>query len=81
MPEWITTEEEADISGYDVQHVRRLACRGRIGAVKKGHEWWVDRDVFRAYLEAMNTLGNKRHDPRGPWNPQIEIEPSAGRGS
>jgi hypothetical protein len=41
----------------------------------------VDRDVFRAYLEAMNALGNKRHDPRGPRNPQIETEPTAGRGS
>jgi hypothetical protein len=81
LPEWITTEEAADLSGYDAQHVRRLARLGRIGTVKKGHDWWVDHDVFRAYLEAMNTLGNKRHDPRGPWNPQIETGPTAGRRS
>jgi excisionase family DNA binding protein len=67
LPEWITTEEAAGLSGYDVQHVRRLARRGRIGAVKKGHDWWVNRDMFKAYLEAMSVLGSKRHDPRAPW--------------
>lgn len=80
MPEWITTEEAAEISGYDIQHVRWLAREGRIGATKKGRDWWVDREVFRAYLEAMNALGNKRHDPTAPWRHRPQ-ETTDGRGS
>ena len=31
---WLTTQEAATLSGYDIQHVRRLAREGKIGAVK-----------------------------------------------
>jgi hypothetical protein len=32
LPDWITTQEAAELSGYDIQHVRRLACPSRGGA-------------------------------------------------
>ena len=35
---WMTTQEAAEYSGYDVQYVRRLARKGKIGAVKKGRD-------------------------------------------
>ncbi len=35
----MTTQEAAEYSGYDMQHVRRLARQGNIGAVKKGRDW------------------------------------------
>jgi excisionase family DNA binding protein len=72
LPEWITTEEAARQSGYHPEYVRRLARQGKIGAAKKGRDWWVDREVFRAYLEAMNALGNRRHNPTAPWKNQPE---------
>ena len=42
LPEWITTEEAAELSGYHPEYVRRLARRGKIGAEKKGRDWWID---------------------------------------
>ncbi len=72
MPEWITAEEAAELSGYQPEYVRRLARQGKIGAAKKGRDWWVDREVFRAYLEAMKALGNRRHNPTAPWKNQPE---------
>jgi excisionase family DNA binding protein len=50
---WMTTQEAAEYSGYDVQYVRRLARQGKIGAVKKGRDWWIDVEVFTAYLNTM----------------------------
>ena len=47
LPEWVTTEEAAEISGYHPEHVRWLARRGKIGAEKKGRDWWIDRDKLR----------------------------------
>lgn len=65
MPEWITTGEAAQVSGYDVQYVRELARAGKIGAEKKGRDWWIDRDKLKEYLDAMEALGPKKFDPRG----------------
>ena len=43
-PDWITTREAAEISGYHVNYIRRLIRRGKIAAEKKGSMWWVDGD-------------------------------------
>lgn len=65
MPEWITTDEAAEISGYHPEYVRKLAKAGKIGAEKKGRDWWIDRDKLREYLATMEALGTKKYDPRG----------------
>jgi excisionase family DNA binding protein len=65
MPEWITTQEAAEVSGFHPEYIRELARAGKIGASKKGRDWWIDRDVLKAYLDAMDTLGTKKFDPRG----------------
>ena len=36
----MTTQEAAEHSGYDIEHVRRLARQSKIGAVKKGRDWF-----------------------------------------
>lgn len=61
LPEWITVDEAAEQSGYHPEYVRRLARQGRIGAQKKGRDWWIDRDKFRAYLAIVAALGDKKH--------------------
>jgi excisionase family DNA binding protein len=53
LPPWMTTQEAAEYSGYDIQYVRRLARQSRIGAVKKGRDWWIDVEKFTAYLRTM----------------------------
>lgn len=66
LPEWITVDEAAEQSGYNPQHIRRLARKGKIGAEKKGgRDWWINPDKFRAYLATMADLGAKKYDPRG----------------
>lgn len=65
MPDWMTSEEAAEASGYALTHIRHLAREGKIGAQRKGRDWWIDRDKLMQYVDAMNELGNRRHDPRG----------------
>ena len=62
---WMTTQEVAEYSGYDVEHVRRLARQGKMGAVKKGRDWWIDYEMFVAYLESMEANEDKRSGPKG----------------
>jgi len=39
----ITPEEAAELTGYNIQHVRYLAREGRIKAEKKGYTWWISK--------------------------------------
>ena len=61
---WMTTQEAAEYSGYDIQYVRRLARQGKIGAVKKGRDWWVDVEMFTAYLNTMLGSEDGRAGPK-----------------
>jgi excisionase family DNA binding protein len=63
---WMTTQEAAEHSGYDIEHVRRLARQGKIGAVKKGRDWWIDVEQFTAYLNMMLDSGDGRAGPKPP---------------
>lgn len=63
---WMTTQEAAEHSGYDIEHVRRLARQGKIGAVKKGRDWWIDVEQFTAYLNMMLGSGDGRAGPKPP---------------
>ena len=74
MPEWITTEEAAELSGYSLQYVQRLARQGHIGAQKKSRAWWVDRDTFLGYLRAMTARDDKRAGPRKGQPEETQLE-------
>jgi excisionase family DNA binding protein len=65
MPDWLSTEEAAQLSGFHPEYIRRLAKAGKIGAEKKGRDWWIDRDMLKTYLDEMDALGPKKFDPRG----------------
>ena len=57
MPDWITTQEAAELSGYHPEYVRRLAQQGKIGAARKGRDWWIDRDVLQSAVELEHLGG------------------------
>ena len=63
MPEWITAEEAAELSGYHVNYIRRLMRQQKVTGRKAGLMWWVDRDSMRAYLEKVKELGSQKFTP------------------
>ena len=61
MPNWITTDEAVDMSGYHIEYMRRLIRCGKVEAVKKGGSWWVDCDGLKAFLrEAAESDDGRR---------------------
>lgn len=64
-PEWISTEEAAKLSGYNVEYVRRLMRKGKVKAEKRGSMWWIDRESMEAYVRHMSKLGTAKFDPTG----------------
>ena len=60
MAEWITTAEAAQLSGYHVNHIRRLIRAGEIRAQKFGTTLQVDRRSLLAYIKAAEKSTDKR---------------------
>ncbi len=60
MTDWITTSEAAELTGYERDHIRRLAANGAIKGQKFGRDWQVDRTSLLAYVKKVERLGEKR---------------------
>ena len=65
MPDWITTEEAAEQSGYHVNYIRRLMRQGKVTGRKAGLMWWIERDSLRDYLAKVKEAGSQRFGPGG----------------
>jgi excisionase family DNA binding protein len=51
--EWVTTAEAAELTGYNVQYIRRLINTGRVHAKKWVRGWMVGKDALLAYQQAI----------------------------
>jgi excisionase family DNA binding protein len=61
MPEdWITTVAAAELSGYHVNHIRRLIRLQEIEARKFGPVWQISRRSLSRYLEKAKESGDGR---------------------
>lgn len=66
--EWITTVEAAELSGYHVNHIRRLIRLKDIEARKFGPIWQVNKASFMLYLETARQSDDKRWGPKPEKN-------------
>ena len=64
-PEWISVKQAADLSGYDIQYVRRSVRQQRVHAEKFPgmREWLVDNVSLQTYVKEMVHLGTDKHNP------------------
>lgn len=69
MPEWIDIRQASEESGYTADYLRQLMRDGKIDAKKRGTMWWIDPNSLRAYMEAVEALGSKKHNPHGIGKP------------
>ncbi len=58
--EWITVREAARLSGYHIEHIRRLTRTGEVKARKFATVWQVNRKSLLAYLTRVKELGERR---------------------
>lgn len=66
MPEWLTVTEASELTGYHPETLRKLAKAGKIGAEKKGRDWWIDRDKLLEFYRNRRPRGRppkSQHDP------------------
>lgn len=63
--DWITTNEAAELTGYERDHIRRLAASSRVKAQKFGRDWMINRVSLLAYVRKVEELGQKRGPKKG----------------
>ena len=65
LADYITSDEAAEISGYHVNYIRRIMRAGKIKGRKAGLVWLIERESLHAYMDLVESLGNRRFGPGG----------------
>jgi excisionase family DNA binding protein len=60
MAEWITTKQAAELSGYHVNHIRRIVRAGLVSSQKFGPTLQIDRRSLLAYVKAAEKSDDAR---------------------
>ena len=60
----LTVQAAADVTGYNIQYLRRLLRSGTLEGVKIGQMWLIDMESLEAYLEHIETTSDRRCGPR-----------------
>ncbi len=60
----ITANTAAEITGYDIQYLRRLLRSGKLRGVKIGQLWLIEMQSLETYLQHVESTSDRRCGPR-----------------
>ena len=60
----ITVQAAAEVTGYNIQYLRRLLRSGMLGGIKIGQMWLIDIEALQAYLDHIESTTDRRCGPR-----------------
>jgi excisionase family DNA binding protein len=65
----ITVQEAAEITGYNVQYLRRLLRAEKLEAIKVGQIWLIDLACLQTYFDRAISSNDLRCGPKSSWQP------------
>jgi excisionase family DNA binding protein len=60
----ITVQAAADVTGYNIQYLRRMLSSGALKGIKIGHMWLIDMESLGKYLEHVEQTSDRRFGPK-----------------
>ncbi len=60
----ITVQAAADITGYNIQYLRRMLRSGTLEGVKIGQMWLIEMDALEAYFKRVESTSDRRCGPK-----------------
>jgi excisionase family DNA binding protein len=60
MEDWLTTYEAVQLSGYELDYIRKLVRAKKITGRKWGQSWQVSRRSLQEFLKGREQQGGKR---------------------
>jgi excisionase family DNA binding protein len=73
----VTAEAASELTGYNIQHIRRLTYAGKLDAIRVGRSWLIKVASLQAYLNGVVAEGDSRFGPRVPAKPHTHDNASA----
>ena len=62
--DWLTAKQAAEISGYNVETIRRLLREGKIQAKKFTFVWMISQESLLEYVTQANASDDTRFGPK-----------------
>ena len=60
----ITVQAAAEVTGYNIQYLRRILRSGTLKGCKIGQMWLIDMQALEAYLQRVECISDKRFGPK-----------------
>ena len=60
----VTVQAAAEVTGYNIQYLRRMLRSGKLRGVKIGQLWLIEMQSLEAYLQHVETTSDRRFGPR-----------------
>ena len=60
----VTVQASADVTGYNIQYLRRLLRSGKLGGIKIGQIWLIEIQSLETYLQHAERTSDRRCGPR-----------------
>ena len=54
----------ANVTGYNIQYLRRMLRSGALAGIKIGQMWMIDMDALESYIKRVETTSDRRCGPR-----------------
>ena len=60
----VTVQATADVTGYNIQYLRRLLRSGKLEGIKIGQIWLIEMQSLEKYLQHVESASDRRCGPR-----------------
>lgn len=60
----ITVHAAAEVTGYNIQYLRRMLRSGALEGIKIGQIWLIEMDSLETYLQRVETTSDRRCGPK-----------------
>jgi excisionase family DNA binding protein len=60
----LTVQNAAEVTGYNIQYLRRMLRSGALEGRKIGQMWLIEVDALEEYLKHVETTSDRRCGPR-----------------
>jgi len=61
---YISVQAAADLTGYNLQYLRRLLRSGKLEGIKIGQLWLIEMQSLETYLQHVETTSDLRCGPK-----------------
>ena len=60
----VTVQAAADVTGYNIQYMRRLLRSGTLEGIKIGQIWLIEIQSLETYLQHVESTSDRRCGPK-----------------